>query len=186
MPVKVELRPRDISLARRLMAGRSESFEDADEWYDEDKAQSRGREQKLNHFFGVLGELAFSKYYGPQIDTQTYTRTDGGLDFRVRIDTKNFDNEIVGVDVKASPVNSPQLMITEGKVEADYYVQCKAPQQALETQELVTIKMLGGATKEMVLNREPIQSLKYDDSYHAVSSEYLLELPSPEDVHPVE
>jgi len=64
-------------------------------------------------------------------------------------------------------------------------VQCKIPQGALKAEERVTIEMLGGAMKEMVLNREPIQFLNYNDSYHATSAEYLLELPSPEDVHPV-
>jgi len=61
---------------------------------------------------GILGELAFSKYYGPPIDTETYTRTDGGVDFRVRIDTKDFDDEVVEVDVKSSPAEDPQLTVT--------------------------------------------------------------------------
>jgi len=129
---------------------------------------------------------------------ETYTRTNGGVDFRVRIDTNDFDNEVVEVDVKSSPADDPQLIVSEpnlrrsvgsdhaddpqlivseGKVDADYCVQCKIPQDALETEEQVTIEMLGGATKEMVLSREPIQSLNHDDSYHAINARYLLELP---------
>jgi hypothetical protein len=71
------------------------------------------------------------------------------------------------------------------QVDACYYVLYRIPRDALETEGRVTIEILGGATKEMVLNREPIQSLNYGHYYHAVSNEYLLELPSPEDVHPV-
>jgi len=46
MTVSVELTPRDIRLALRVTDDRSESFEDADEWYDKEKARSRGRRQK--------------------------------------------------------------------------------------------------------------------------------------------
>jgi hypothetical protein len=103
----------------------------------------------------------------------------------VRIGTGDFDNEEVEVAVKSLPVDDPQLLVTEGQVDADYYVLCRVPEDALDTERRATVEMLGGATKEMVLNPEPIQSPNYGHYYRAVSAEYLLELPSPEDVHPV-
>lgn len=183
MPVSVEMTPRYVRLARKLAADRAQSFEGPDDWYDENKAQGWGHESERRHFIGLLGEMAFAEYYGLQIDTETYTRTDEGVDFRVRIDTEDFGNGTVEVDVKSSPVNDPQLFVTKGQVDADYYVLCRIPQDALEADERATIEMLGGATKEMVLSREPVQSDNYGHYYYSVSPEYLLEMPRPEDIH---
>jgi len=183
MPVSVEVRPRYVRRARQLANERSASFEGVEAWYRDAGEQGWGHESERRHFIGTLGEMAFSTYYGAPIDTERYSRTDQGGDFCVRIDNGDFDNEEVRVDVKSSPVDDPQLLVTEGQIDADYYVLCRVPEDALDSEGWVTVEMLGGATKEMVLNREPIQSPNYGHYYHAVSNEFLLELPSPEDVH---
>jgi len=71
-------------------------------------------------------------------------------------------------------------------VDADYYVQCRLPNGVPEDNTSTTIEMLGGATKEMLLNREPRKSLYYDHYNYHVSPDYLLELPAPEEVEEVE
>lgn len=174
MPIPVELSPRYVRYCRQQAAERNHSFEKADDWYDENQAEGLGHESEKRHFIGLLGEMAFAEYYDLQIDTQTYTRSDRGVDFCVHIDTEDFDNEIMEVDVKSSPADDPQLFVTKGQADADYYVLCRVDPNALESDDWTTIEILGGATKEMILNRDRIQSDNYGHSYSSVSSAYLL------------
>jgi len=180
MPVDVELRPRAVRNARQLAAERYESFKEISDdpgW---------GHTPEYRHYFGLLGEWAYAEYYDLQLDSQTYVRSDDGVDFRVRIDTDEFDGEEVGVDVKSTSIEDAELLIEKGQVDADYFVLCRFPQGIPESNTRGHIEIVGGATKEMVLNREPRWSPKHEHYNYHVSPRYLLELPSPEKVRPLD
>ncbi|MFC7323585.1 hypothetical protein ACFQMF_03200 [Halorubrum rutilum] len=186
MPVSVEVTPRYVRRARQISQERMGSFEDNDEWYSDAGEQGWGHEAHKRHFIGALGEMAFAIYYDLQVDTETFSRTDGGSDFRVRFAERDASDETVEVDVKCSPAENPDLIVETDSVDADYYVQCRLPHGPPENDERTTVEMLGGATKEMLLNREPRRSLKYGHYNYHVGPEYLLELPPPGAVQPIE
>lgn len=70
-----------------------------------------------NHFLGVRGEAAFSIVSGIKMDTTTFGRGDGGIDFKTEHGT---------IQVKASPSKyRPNLLVPPDKWEkntADIYV----------------------------------------------------------------
>jgi len=185
MPVSVDVTPRYVRRARQITQERMKSFEGNDDWYSEAGEQGWGHEAQKRHLIGVLGEMAFATYYDLQVDTETFSRTDGGTDFRVRF-TERETSDVVGVDVKCSPAENPDLIVKTESVDADYYVQCRLPEGLPENEERTTIEMMGGATKEMLLNREPRKSLNYGHYNYHVAPEYLLNLPSPSEVRPIE
>jgi len=84
MPVVVELRPRAVRDARQLAVERYESFKEI----SDDPGWRHSPEYR--HYFGLLAEWAYAEYYGLQLDSNTYIRSDGGVDFRVHIDTDDF------------------------------------------------------------------------------------------------
>lgn len=70
------------------------------------------------HFHGVVGEYAFSKHYGIDIDDEFYHGGDSGGDFEVGGQT---------VDIKlAVGVSHPYLLEKEYKEPKDVYVLCHA------------------------------------------------------------
>jgi len=71
-------------------------------------------------------------------------------------------------------------------VDADYYVQCRLPDGVPENDIRTTVEMLGGATKKILINREPRKSLYYDHYNHHVSPEYLHDLPSSNGIQAIE
>ena len=162
------------------------SFEGDTDWYSDAGEQGWGHKPPKRRFMGVLGEMAFATHYDIQIDTETYFRTDGGIDFNVRIAQQDFADGTIGVDVKSSLVENPDLMVKTESVDADYYVQCRLPDGLPESDERTTIEMMGGATKKMLLNREARYSLKYDHYNYHVSPEYLLDLPGSDEIKAVE
>jgi len=186
MPVSVDVRPRYVRRARQIAEDRMKSFEGNEDWYRETGEQGWGHKAHKRHFIGALGEVAFATYYDLQVDTETYSRTDGGIDFCVRFAEADTSDGTVAVDVKCSPAENPELVVETESVDADYYVQCHLPNGVPEDDTSTTVEMLGGATKEMLLNREPRKSLHYDHYNYHVSQDYLLELPAPDEVEKVE
>ncbi len=186
MPVRVEVTPRYVRRGRQITQERMESFEDNEDWYRDAGEQGWGHEAHNRHFIGVLGEMAFATYYDLQVDTETFSRTDGGADFCVRFTERDTPDETVEVDVKCSPAENPDLIVETESVDADYYVQCHLPNGPPENNKQTTVEMMGGATKEMLLNREPRKSLNYGHYNYHVAPQYLLNLPSPSEVQPIE
>lgn len=88
--------------------------------------------------------------------------------------------------MKSSPVEDAELQIEKGQVDADYFVLCRFPQGVPESNSRGFVELVGGATKEMVLGREPRWSPRHEHYNYHVSPRYLLELPPPEKVHPID
>lgn len=86
------------------------------------------------------------------------------------------------IAVKSSPVENPELQIEEGKVDANYFVLCRFPDNVPDEGTHGIVEMVGGATKEMILQRKPRKSLNYGHSNYHVTPEYLLDLPAPQAV----
>ena len=90
------------------------------------------------------------------------------------------------MDVKSSPVEDPELLVEKGQVDADYFVLCRFPEGVPESNTRGFVEPVGGATKEMILNREPRWSLRHGHYNYHVTPRYLLELSSPDKVHPID
>lgn len=152
---------------------------------DESRVGGWVHNSEKRHYCGVLGEWAFAKYYDLKIDSKVYPRSDQGVDFRVQIESEEFDSELVDVDVKSSLANDPELMVEVGEVDADYYVLCRFPDSIPQDESECIVELVGGATREMLLNREPRESLKYGHENYHFQSKYLLDLFETEAVEPI-
>ena len=181
MAIPVRLRPREVRQIREIAFDRYEPKKDI----DESRVNGWAHTPEKRHYCGVLSEWAFAKYYGLQIDSKIYPRSDQGVDFRVRIDSEEFDSEVVDVDVKSSPTDDPELMVKMGEVDADYYVLSRFPGGVPQNESECIVELVGGATREMLLNREPRESLKYGHENYHVQPRYLLELFETEAVEPL-
>lgn len=182
MSVQVRLSPREVRQIQEIAADRQKPKEDI----DESRVEGWTHDPEDRHYFGVLSEWAFAKHYNLEIDSETYPRSDQGIDFRVRIDSEEFDGDAVDVDVKSSPADDPELVVKVKNVNADYYVLARFPNGVPRDESECVVELVGGVTEERLINREPRESLNYGhDNYH-VQSKYLSELPPTEAVQPVE
>lgn len=182
MAISVQLKPREVRQARRLAKERDKPKKDI----DESRVEGWGHDSEDRHYFAVLSEWAFAKHHDLKIDSQTYPRSDQGRDFRVRIDSEEFDSETVDIDVKSSPVNDPKLMVQTDKVDADYYVLCRFPDGVPEGGSEGIVELVGGASREMLLRQEPRWSESYEHYNYEIQPKFLRELPSPDAIEPVE
>lgn len=182
MSTIVDLRPREVRDAATLAEDRFGTVKDEDgDWVD-----GYTNDGLRDHYIGTLSEMAFAKYYCVQMDAEIYRRKDCGVDFRVRIDNEDFDNEIIDVDVKGSAVEDPELQIEEGTVTADYYVLCRFPEGLPEKENHGTVEIVGGATDKMILRQDLRPSLQSDHNNYHFQAKYLRDLPGPGEVQPVE
>lgn len=182
MAISVRLNPREVRQAQRLGKQRYEPKKDL----DESQVDGWRHDPEDRQYYSVLSEWAFAKHYNIEIDSQIYLRSDQGRDFRVRIDSDEFDSETVDVDVKSSPVDDPDLEVDIDSVDADYYVLCRFPEGVPKDESECIVELVGGAPKEMLLRQEPRWSERYEHYNYHIKPKFLRELPSPDAVEPVE
>lgn len=182
MTVQVRLRPREVRQIQEIASERQRPKDDI----DESRVEGWGHDPEERHYYAVLSEWAFAKHYDLQIDTETYLRSDQGRDFRVRIDSEEFDSEIVDVDIKSSPVDDPELMVKVKNIDADYYVLARFPDGVPHDESECVVELVGGVIRDRLLNREPRESPNYGHENYHVQPKYLSELPAKEAVQPVE
>jgi hypothetical protein len=182
MTVQLRLSPREVRRIQEIAPDRQKPKEDI----PESRVEGWTHDPEDRHYFSVLSEWAFAKHYNLQIDSEIYRRSDQGRDFRVRIDSEEFDSEIVDVDVKSSPYDDPELLVKVKNVNADYYVLARFPNGVPRDESECVVELVGGVTKERLLNREPRESLYYGHHNYHVQPKYLSDLPPTEAVQPVE
>lgn len=169
MSVSVELRPRFVRRARQLAKERNRSFQES-QTFDND-TDTWGVDPEERNFRGLMGELAFAKYAGLQIDPSVHRRTDGGHDFEVIL-----NGQRTTVDIKTASKEPKALMVKEDAVNADYYVLGHLNGQ--------TVTFYGGATRTSVRNGLPKES-PYGHTNLTLGIDYLEPLPDPEEIKPV-
>lgn len=135
MSVTVDVRPRYARTVRRKAAERNQSYEDRDDW--DNHTDSWGVDPEDRNAVGLMGEMAFAIYADLQIDTEIVPWSDGGCDFRVRL-----DGEPVNLDVKTAQKEPYALFVKEYSMKADYYVLAHLDGRRVE--------LVGGASRAMV------------------------------------
>lgn len=162
MQTRVEILPRLVRTVYRLASERNQSFEEHKGW--DNDADRWGVDPEDRNVVGLMGEMAFAIYADLTIDTETVKWTDEGVDFEVVIDGIRRT-----VDVKTSQKEPYALFVKEWRVDADYYVLGHLEDEA-------TVKFLGTATKEMVLDGKYKES-KFGHYNYQVPVEELNEMP---------
>ena len=137
MTVTIDVPPRYIRWAVQMGTKRNRSFEER-EGYDNHQ-DSGGVAPENRHQVGTIGEVAFAIYADLQVNSELVEWSDGGVDFIASIDGVEQT-----IDVKARQKEPYVFSVKESSVEADLFV--------LGYLEGTSVKFLGTATKEMVLN----------------------------------
>jgi hypothetical protein len=167
--VTVQLEERDSHIAQREAKKRLRSFKEDPDW-DLEK-RSFGVPAFDREYAGVMGELAFAQYAGLSIDANEYRRTDQGEDFYVE-----YQSTRCTIDVKAANKEPYALMIKEGTVSADYYVQGHLDD--------LTVISYGMATSEEVRAQELVDT-PYEHRNYEIPVEELDPIPEPQALTPV-
>ena len=166
MSVTVELPPRYARLVRKKAKERNQSFEEFEDWNNQ--SDTWGVDPEDRHVVGLMGEMAFAIYAELQINTEVVGWTDEGVDFEVTIEGIERT-----VDIKTSQKEPYALPVKESRVNSDYYV--------LAHLEGTTVTFLGGATKEVVLDRDPKKS-KFGHYNYVVPVSALEPIPDSESI----
>ena len=153
-------------MARKIAKERNASFEKRED-YDND-SNTWGVDPEERNFQGVMGELAFAKYAGLQVDTSTSEWSDGGYDFDIRL-----RGEPTAVDIKTSNKEPKALMVKEYAMNADYYV--------LGHLDGRTVTFYGGASKESLENGVRKES-PFGHTNLTLGVEYLEPIPDPDEI----
>jgi hypothetical protein len=165
----VNLGMRDSHLAKKEAKKRLKSFEKDPNWDLEKK--TFGVEAYYRAYRGLMGELAFAKYAGLTIDPNQYEKTDQGEDFYVE-----YCGARVSIDIKAANKEPYALMVKEGPVSADYYIQCHV--------DNLTVTFYGMATGEEVESRELVDTPR-EHRNREIPIEELEPIPEPEALKPI-
>lgn len=147
LPV-VELTAEQIQQALDLAEQRNATY-----WRQDGGVVFGDRDALTSHQIGLLGEIAFARLYGLEVDTSVYHRGDDGT-----------DNTLFGatVDIKATATQKmarPELLVRADKdLSADTYVRAHVISWGLRTPDKVsTLSMFPTAT---TLSRESISARK--------------------------
>lgn len=167
--VTIQLEVRDSHLAQKEAKKRLKSFEEDPNW-DLDK-RTFGVKPYDRAYRGVMGELALAQYADLSIDPSEYRRADEKEDFYVK-----YQGERYTIDVKTANKEPYALMIKEGKVGADYYIQ--------DHLDEFTVTFYGMASGENVRGRELVDT-PHEHRNHEIPAEDLDIVPEPEDLKPV-
>jgi len=166
MTVTIEVPPRYARLVRKKAKERNQSFEEYEDW--DNQSDTWGVDPEDRHVVGLMGEMAFAIYADLQINTEVVGWSDEGVDFEVSIDGVERT-----VDIKTSQKEPYALPVKESRVNSDYYV--------LAHLEGTTVTFLGGATKEVVLDRDPKKS-KFGHYNYVVPVSALEPIPDSESI----
>jgi hypothetical protein len=167
--VTVQLYPRDRVIAQREAKRRTKSFDEDPVW---DLTKNTFGVDALDRAYrGAMGELAFAKYAGLTIDADEYRRTDPNDDFHVEYQGGRYT-----IDVKTANKKPYALMVKEGTVGADYYVQGHL--------DKLVVTFYGMASGEEVRAQELVET-PYNHCNHEIAVEELDPIPEPEALKPV-
>jgi len=167
--VTVQLENRDRVLAKRDAKKRIKSFEEDPNWDLEKK--SFGVEALDREYTGVMGEFAFSEYADLTIDGNEYRKTDPNDDFYVE-----YNGSRCTIDIKTANKKPYALMVKEGTVSADYYVQGHL--------DGLVVTFYGMASGEEV-RAQDLVGTPYDHRNYEIAIEELDPIPEPEALTPV-
>lgn len=146
----VELTSDEIINAYYIGYNRSKSVNHSDTKIS--KNLHKNRPNWWRHFIGALGEVAYSKVTGEDVDTETLGKGDQGYDF------KN------GIDIKSSDLNrKPNLIISKQAFDSKI---CKT--YLLAWVKLPYVELLGTIERDQVLNNLEKMFLKktpYGETY---------------------
>jgi hypothetical protein len=169
MAVTVSLSPRLHRQAERIARERGTSNPQV---YGEAVKES-SRDPRRDHTIGVLGEMGFASYYGLTINANS-DQPDSGYDFLVKL-----DGEHTKVDVKTTQYEDGYLPVEINSVRADLYILAYVTDT-----EYSEIHLLGGASKDMILDSSKrVAAISGDEQYQVEQSD-LSSLPQKSSVRP--
>ena len=167
--ITVQLEERDSHIAQREARKRLKSFERDPNWELDKK--TFGVDALDRAYRGAMGELAFAQYTDLSIDPSEYRWTDEKGDFHVE-----FQSERCTIDVKTANKKPHSLMVKEGTVSADYYVQGHLDE--------LTVTFYGVASGVEVRSQE-LKETPHDHRNHEIPVEELDPIPEPKALNPV-
>lgn len=143
--IKIEFSKEDFEFCHELGLKRSGSVGHA----DTKNSPRMVHGSRYRHYLGVVGELAYSKYSGLEVDIHTIGKGDDGTDFPN------------GVNVKCSDAkNKPNLLILSQQFKrkySDYYVMVWYTQG--------DVYLLGWATRDQLYTHKKVVDFGYGETY---------------------